>query len=916
MSKLKPWIQVVEPHEDLRKGRFDESVFAADIGAVLADRGAIEYRDPELFFKKTYFTQEISSLLSSILLRLSGKKGIEPVVQLQTPFGGGKTHTLLAIYHLIKHKDTAMKLSDIKKILTENNLKHIPDARIAIIDGEAINAGTIRKTDEGIEIKTLWGEIAYQVGGVEAYKIVEKDDKSRISPGSNKIASILNDYGPVIVLLDETLKYLTKSSGISVGESTLGAQTISFMQELTEAFANSDKSVLLASLASSSSDFSDENEEKIFQKLTKIFGRVETIREPVKGEEIYEVIRKRLFENIGNEAIAKDTASEYWDFYQKNKEDFPREVRESNYKRMIEKAYPFHPELINTLREKWGTIAQFQKTRGVLRFLALVVSDLYKKKHSGALIQTSHINLGNPETLSELLKYTGRQFEGVVASDISGATAKAPHIDRELGSEYAKDSITEGIATSIFMHSFSAKTDNGVPENVLRLSISHPNLPIAIFADAFNRAKDRFYYLEERNHLYRFTDVVNLNKRIVDKEDSIKAEDVKIFAHNKLWEMLGNKFAEKNRFPEDETDIHDSSKPRLIILSLEHTKGKSSWNDTEKFIMRLLNNYGTKHRRFKNVMIFLVPDEMLQNQIIKSVKRYLALTQINEEYKSRKGLSEEQKRELQNKIKNIENELPSIIASTYRYVIVANDKDKFKTFDMGTIVYSPSNPISNVVWQTLKENEKLIERLDPNLLMSSKWSLWSEKNSLNIKTLNEYFAQYTNLPILANENVLKLCISDGVNRGLFAYAMGDGKRFEKPIIKNYLSETNIDISESAWLIKPEIAIKLLPKEEQISIKKISDGGVTSVIIEKPIEYKKGQEVKKVKEFSFDASLDWQNWQNFFTYILSPLSEENAEIKIEINFQSESADGIPQDKIDSILESISQICKNYNVNKKS
>src|SRR3989344_5404052 len=166
--KIKPWIQVVEPHEDIRKGRFDESVFAADIGAVMSGRGAAEYRDPELFFKKTYFTKEISALISSILLRLSGKKGIEPVVQLQTPFGGGKTHTLLAVYHLIKHKNSAMKSPEIKKILNNNNLKQIPDAKIAIIDGEAINAGTIRKTVEGVEIKTLWGEIAYQVGGIDA----------------------------------------------------------------------------------------------------------------------------------------------------------------------------------------------------------------------------------------------------------------------------------------------------------------------------------------------------------------------------------------------------------------------------------------------------------------------------------------------------------------------------------------------------------------------------------------------------------------------------------------------------------------------------------------------------------------------------------------------------------------------------
>lgn len=913
---MKPWIQVVEPHEDIRKGRFDESVFAADIGAVLADRGAIEYRDPELFLKKTFFTQEISSLLGSILLRLSGKKGIEPVVQLQTPFGGGKTHTLLAIYHLIKHKNIAIKSEDIKVLLDENNLKSIPDAKIAIIDGEAVNAGVIRKTVEGLEIKTLWGEIAYQVGGAEAYKIIEKDDVKRISPGSNKIASIIEAHGPIIVLLDETLKYLTKASGVSVGESTLAAQTISFMQELTEAFANSDKSILFASLASSSSDFSDENEERMFQRLSKVFGRVEAIKEPVKGEEIYEVIRKRLFENTGSPSVAKEIASVYWEFYQKNKEDFPRNVRELNYKKLLEKAYPFHPEFINILREKWGTITEFQKTRGVLRLLALIVSDLYKKKHSGALIQVSHVNLGNPEILSELLKYTGRQFEGVVASDISGSTAKAPQIDRELGSEYAKESITEGIATSIFMNSFSAKAENGVPENELRLAILYPKLPIAIFADSLNRAKDRFYYLDEKNHLYRFTDVINLNKRIVDKEDAIRSEDIKIYVQNKVWEMLGTKFIERNRFPEENTDIPDIPKPRIVLLSLEHTKGKSTWSDTEKFISKLLNSHGTKHRRFKNVLIFLVPDEILKNQLNKSVKRYQALVQINDEYKTRKGLSDEQKKQLQFKIKNIDNELPTLIASTYRNVVVANDKNNLKSFDMGTIVYSKSNPISNIVWQTLKEHEKLIEKLDPNLVLSAKWSLWPKgKNSINIKVLWEYFAQYTNLPILSSESVLRSCVTQGVSRGLFGYALGDGKKFEKPFYNKYIEEENIEISETSWLIKPEIAVKLLPKEEQVSIKKISKGGATSIIIEKPTGGKKELGIKTIKELSFDASIDWQNWQNFFTYIISPLTEDNADIKIELKFESKSDEGISQDKIDAILENINNICKDLKMKKK-
>lgn len=913
--KLIPWTQVVEPHEDIKKGRFDESVFAADIGAVLEGRGALEYRDPDLFFKKTYFTQEISSLLESILLRLSGNKGIEPVVQLQTPFGGGKTHTLLAIYHMFKNKDIAIKSNDIKKLLFPIGLEKIPKVRIAVIDGDAINVQTIRRTAENIEIKTLWGEIAYQIGGFEAYKFIEQDDKKRVSPGSNKISALLEKYGPVIILLDETLKYLTRASVINIGETSLSAQTISFMQELTEAFSSSDRSILLASLASSSSDFSDENEERIFQRLSKVFGRVEAIKEPVKGEEIYEVIRKRLFESKDFNSIAKEVASAYWEYYQKNKEDFPREVRELSYRNAIEKSYPFHPDLINVIREKWGTISEFQKTRGVLRLLALVVSDLYIKKQASALIQLSHINLGNREIVTELLKYTGKQFEGVVASDIAGLTAKAPQIDRELGTEYAKESITEGIATSIFMHSFSTKSENGASENSLRLSSLNPELPIAIFADSLNRAKERFYYLDEKNHLYRFSDSVNLNKRIIDKEDSIKSDEVKQYIHTKLWDLIGNKFSERNRFPEEDKDIPDISKLRLVVISTENTIGKNTTIETESYINSLLNSYGNKHRQFKNILIFLVPDEVFLSQLQKSVRRYLSLIQINEEYRLKRGLSEDQRKQLQFKIRNLETDIPSLITSTYRHIVTASNNSKLNYLDMGTTLYSQNNSLSNIVWSTLIEKEKLVEKLDPYLLVSEKWNLWpTNQDMINTKFLFENFAQYPHLPILSNESVLRESIAQGITQGLFGYARGNDINFETPRFNKFTEKEDVDISGTTYLIKPEIAIKLLPENEQVHVREIKEGIITTKVIEKFPEIKKDKNMKVIKEFIFYSEIDWQNWHNFFTYVLKPLTNYSKDLIIKINIEVESNEGIPQDIIDGVKESIKQICDKYDIKK--
>lgn len=905
MSKLRPWIQVVQPHEDIRKGRFDESIFAADLGEVLVGRGALEYRDPDIFFRKTYITEELSALISGVMLRSSGKKGVEPVIQLQTPFGGGKTHALLTIYHLIKNKKNASKFKGIQQLLKEAGVEEIPDIKIAAIDGDAVNADEIRRTADGLSIRTLWGEIAYQLGGKPFYKLIEDADQKRMVPGTNLIGEILDKAAKSLILIDELLIYVKACSAIKVGESYLKGQVLAFIKELADAVSNHPTAILIVTLPSSTPEHLDEEGEMIYQELAKMLGRRETIKEPVHGEEIYEIVRKRLFEDLGPETEAEKVADTYWEFYQTHKEDLPRKVREPTYKKLLAKAYPFHPETINVLREQWGTYVNFQKTRGVLRLLALVVADLYKRKHAGCLIQSSHFNLGNSEIASELLKFTGRQFEGIIAADISGPTAKAPQIDRDLGSEYARENVTEGLATAIFLYSFSGKGDGGINEPNLRLAVLHPDMIPSIFAEALNRTIQRFYFIDDasaRRGMYRFAAQENLNKKLIDIEDSIKKADITEFAHEKLWNLIGDKFPKKYRFPEEDRDVADSPTLSLVVLGLERTKGKETWKDSEKFIQDLLNTHGTLHRKFKNSLVFLMPDETYKQQLLKNVKRYLALQHIAQEYKA-KGLTEEQKRDLQLKIKSAEVEVPQIIASSYRHIVIGGDKKELKTFDMGTFVYVPSNPLSNMVWQTLKDNEKLLEKIDPNLITGTKFSLWpSEKQYINTKTLMEYFTQYTNLPILADESVLKTSICQGINRGLFGLGLGEPEKFDTVYFKKTVSESEIDLTETSWLLKPDIAQKFLPPEEKT---KETGREITTVITTKGKEITEGG-IKKVRDVSIKASIDWQNWDNFFREVIDPLINEGANVKIELTLSAHSDEGIKQDTIElKIKESLEQ-----------
>jgi hypothetical protein len=909
MSQLKPWLQIVQPHEDIRKGDFDESVFAADLGEVRQGRGALDYRDPALFFKKTFFTKGIKSMIKDVLNRLHGKKG-EPVIQLTTPFGGGKTHTLLSIYHIIENRKIAEKNKSIKEILNENKISSVPEARVATIVGTAIDPTQGRKTVDNCHIRTIWGELAYQLGGKELFKKVEESDKNRVPPGTDLLGKILADGKANLILLDEVLQYLLKAQAIKVGSGNLSGQTLAFFQELSVAVANSKSSQLIVTLPSSEMEHYDESGEKLYLKLKKIFGRVESIRTPVEGEEIYEIIRRRLFEEIGDQKAVENICEEYFKLYNKHSEDLPRSVRDASYKRLMIRAYPFHPEIIDIFYKKWGTIPNFQRTRGVLRLLALIVEDLCKHKNPNAIILPSDINLGNQDIRNELIKFTENRFESVIADDISGPNSKAPQIDRELGSEYLKFHVAEGLATTIFLSSFSGKGgSSGVTEAMLRLSVLNPEMTPAIIAEALNRLERKLFYLQvdKSKGIYKFTAQPNLNKILVDKEESVSRDDAIELAQQKLWDMIGDKFPKKYKHPQENRDVADIPTLSLIVLDLAKTKGKETWKKTKEFILDILNNNGSKHRTFRNVLVFLVPDEDHQEQLIRLVKRYMALQLIEKDRDMNKNLSDESREELNLKIKRTESDIPQAIASTYRHIVISGDRKDLKEFDMGQVYITNANQISNQVWNILRDQEQLLERIDPNLFISQRWSLWPEKkNLLNVKKLAEYFTQYTYLPMLASEEVIRQAIADGVARGLFAYATGSEKEFDSVYYKETLPTMNILLTEDSWLLKPDYAKKFIKQPETIVEEKetYEEKKETS---QEPRKIITQEGIKKLKQIKLNVEgMEWENWNDFFREVIEPLTNEGADVKISLKISAESDEGINEDTVElKIKESLQQ-----------
>jgi len=917
MSTIRPWRTVVTPHEDIRLGRFDASVFAANLGHVLAGQGAIDYRDPATFFSKTYMTRGLSRLLREMMGRLSGKAKSEAVIQLQTPFGGGKTHTLLSMYHLLKSPKEVAKLESVKKLLDGAGLKEIPIASVAAIVGTAMNVNRDR---------TPWGEMAWQLGGDRLYQMMAKDDEHKTAPGTKLIGELLETAGPCVILIDEILSYLINASAIKVGEGTLRGTTLTFVQQLTEAVSNCPHAMLVVTLTSQLAEFLDENAERAYASLEKVMGRVETIKTPVEGQEIYEVIRRRLFEDLGDEAHRRTTVETYWTMYQKLVDDVPAACREPSYRERMMVAYPFHPELISALYERWGTIPEFERTRGVLRLLAFVISQLYQAKDNDALIQSCNVDLGAVEVRPELVKFIGNQFHGVIDTDIAGKDAKAPEIDRQLGSEYAKESVSEKLAKAIFMYSFGGGQQRGATLPQLRVAVLNPELPPPFISDAADRLSKRLWHLYQESGLYYFDAQANLNRILVDREEMVRSEPGKVqeFARSQLNNLIGDQAIRVFRYPQEDRDVADQPQLSLVLLDLHQVVGEDEIpKNTETFINQVVKQHGHGFRKHANSLIFLAPDKQRSSDVMDAARRLLALRNIDEDQTTKRRLTDEQKKDLAARLKEAEARLPGALSATYRHIIVSGENKTLRSFDMGIATLGAKDLLSEKVIETLKNNDQLLDKLDPAVLIGQRWKLWpDDQDMVHVPTLAGYFTTLTHLPAFTGGEVLQASIANGVERGLFAYVLGDAKEKEFDTIrfKDAVSANQCEITDSAWLIRPDLAASLLP-DPIAAGGEISSGKTKGGIVDESKEpsgddglwgddetsaVKIVDGERRLNRVRIQMRVPWEHWQDIYNEVIDPLAKEGAEIICDVTILAKGESAIRENTIElGIKESLSQ-----------
>lgn len=953
-----PWWHIAMPHRDIREGRMDLKVFAVDLAQVIEGEAVPEYRDPDTFFRRTFLTRGLRSTLRGVLRRLAGQEDGIAITQMATVFGGGKTHTLLTLYHMVAHGTEVGYLEPVAQLLAEAELDGVPAARIAAVDCAHISPSQPRRTPEGIILRTLWGELAYRLGGpdrgAELYEIVRASDEAMVAPGSETLARLFAAAGPSLILVDETLSYITKASGIAVGRGYLSDQAQEFLLELTRAVNAADNVALVLTMTSSEQEQIGEAAIRAAREIDtaiRILRRTRQVEVSAEREELYEILKRRLFDSdpTAIAAQARGVAQAYWDYYRGHPNDFPQEVQAPEYRDLMVRAYPFHPALIEILRDRWGSISGFQRTRGVLRLLALIVGDLYRAKQASPLIQPAHVNLDDGELRNELLEYVDNRgdYESAILSDIGGAAeSKAPLLDRVTGGDYARHRIATGLATAIFMYSHSGATQRSpsAERPQLWLATLQPGVVPALAADALDKLQRRLWYLVYQEGTYRFDSQPNLNQMLVTRIDAIRQEPDAV--RQKLQEAVeevagGRPFPHAAIWPAGPVDVRTQPKLALVVLDPHHAWGPSEREQggAQTFIQGIFKSAGNTFRQLKNTLAFVLPTVEGVRLMEDAAVQLLALEAIHRQYRPAAsqdrgagrrggGLSEIQIEDLETRLDRARKGLPGAVWGAYTVIIAptgraeANEAADGETTlwvrqEHGFPGYRPGeHSLGQRVWKRMMDDQRLLDRLDPRLISEGKgdqWRLWpAEDEAINVATLWDYFCRFPYLPMLTGPEALQNTVSWGVQRGLFAYALGDGKTFDTIRFRESLQSDAFEIIEGAWLLRPALAERLLrPQEPEPSPAPTPRPEPGPEPQPRPQPGPGPQPVPPppspgtYRRVTIETPVDWRQWYDFYQSVVRPLVEAGAEVKLQLRL--EAAGEMDVNLVDlSVRESVVQL----------
>ncbi len=816
---LAPWRDVVMPHEDVAKGKYTVAEFAADLAQVARGSAGPEYGDPVEFFRRTYMTFGLTRLLERAVSRLLGREG-DPVVELQTTFGGGKTHSMLALYHLAGHPNPA-DLPGVEAIFEKLGATEWLPVKRAVFVGTDFSPAQPHRHREGIEVRTIWGHLAAELLGAEGYAMVEASDRAGTAPGSGKLAELLTRASPCVLLIDEWVAFLRHLRGKSDLPAGGFETNLTFAQALCEAVKSVQGALLVATLPESDIEIGGEAGQEALRILQHTFGRIEASWRPATAEEGFEIVRRRLFEPITDKThFARRDAviRAYLKLYRENGALFPTEAGEQPYRERMERAYPIHPEFFERLNNDWGGLERFQRTRGLLRMMATVVHSLWEGGDRSLLIMPGFLPLDDQTVRSRLSDYLPQPWDAIIDADIDGGSALAARIDRDYPS-LGRLAATRRVARAIFLASAPrAGTPNpGIEDRTIRLGTVQPGENPGVFGDALRRLAEQSSYLYVDGSRYWFSTQPNVRRTAEARANDLDRDSVREALLKRLRELEGraSRGIRVQIAPPDTADVPDEPELRLVLLPPEAVSQPKNGEKAREAAELLLTRRGDHLRRYRNMLLFVAPDARRLPEAEKAVRQWLAWRSIVDE-REILNLDAFQERQARNEAINWEKAVAERLRRTWIWAMAPyQGEGEPPPLDWQVRELRGDGSIVDRAVRRFESDEALVRTLGPATFADAvdRWNLWRDQPHVAIARLIEDFASYLYLPRLASPDVLIEAVKAGVSRftAEFAYAesVGEDGRYHGLVFGSQAL-----VARSGLVVKLEAAKKQREAEEE------------------------------------------------------------------------------------------------------
>jgi predicted AAA+ superfamily ATPase len=936
-GNLRPWREVIQPHDDVAKGKFALAEFAANLHQVHLGRGLAEYTDPVEFFRRTYLTVGLRQLLTQAAQRITSGGGV-PVVDLQTNFGGGKTHSMIGLYHLFSGLPTTSFPQEIQDLLVTAGVNELPSVRRAVLVGTEMSPGQPQMKPDGTEIRTLWGEIAWQLGGVEGYRLVSEADRTATNPGQ-AMSEVFRRFGPCLLLIDEWVAYarqLFETSELLPGG--MFETQFSFAQTLADAAIAVPGVLLVVSLPVSddparpgATPIGSEAEvggvagQEAARRLGNVMARTETSWRPASADESFEIVRRRLFEPIPSDLVKyRDaTAQSFSEMYRTQEAEFPGECREPGYVEKIKRSYPIHPELFARLYEDWSTLEGFQRTRGVLRLMAAVISALWAGNDQSPLILPASVPLDDAAVQSELTRNLDHTWQPILDSDIDGPSSVPHKVDRAFPN-LGRYGAARRAARAVFLASAPrmGSANRGVEIQRVKLACTLPGESVATYGDALNRLTDRSSYLYIEGARYWYGTQASVARRareLVDQLLATRRDEL----HAEIVRRLRDQARERGEFvavhvcPASPGEVPDDSGARLVILAPDSPHTNRDLNSQAMTAAReILDQRASGQRLYRNMLVFLAPDLQRLEELERGSAEYLAWKEIDDR-RAELNLDVFQTNQARSKRGDADRAVDLRLAETYHWCLVPHQPDPtgaiewemIKADGQGSLGVRVSRKLVNAGSLGIAYASELLRRLlNSDGVLAPMWA----EGCTTVSALWEAFARYPYLPRLKNLETLCATARHGANPitwQTMGFALADGV---DPATGRFLGlSTHAEgatVTGATLVVRPDTAAPQLSDEAAQIIAASGLGDTPSATAELTLHDRDAEApaTEALRRFYAVAKLDPERYQRDFAKLAAEVIANLAgylgtDIEISVEVKATNPGGFPDHVTRTVTE---------------